>query len=189
MAFGSKKALQPDETWSLFLDRDGVINQRIVDEYVVDVNGFKWIEGVKESITWFSGVFGPIVVVTNQQGIAKGLMTESDLHEIHRFMIKEIEQSGGRIDKVYYCPALHAHNHFCRKPSPGMALKAKKDFPRINFQKSVMVGDSISDMEFGKKLKMTTVFISDDKKLISRNDALIDYVFPGLKEFCDYLRQ
>lgn len=178
----------PDKTWSLFLDRDGVINERYIDQYVLKPADFKFIDEVQESMAWFSEIFGIIVVVTNQQGIGKGMMTEADLDSIHQKMATEIKRTGGRIDKIYHCPALREEFHFCRKPAPGMALRARKDFPQINFKRSVMVGDTLSDMQFGKKLKMTTVFINKDKKLISQNDMLIDYCFSslwGFKEFLD----
>ncbi|MFW5758643.1 MAG: D-glycero-alpha-D-manno-heptose-1,7-bisphosphate 7-phosphatase [Bacteroidota bacterium] len=173
---------------SLFLDRDGVINQRIVDQYVLNVNDFQWIEGVKESLRLFSSIFDPIVVITNQQGIAKGLMTGDDLKKIHSKMMMDIKESGGRIDKIYYCPDLKGTNSFFRKPQPGMGLKAKKDFPSIHFKKSVMVGDTLSDMQFGKKLNMITVLISRDISLARKAAHLVDYRFDLLMHFADYVK-
>ncbi|TVQ89024.1 MAG: HAD-IIIA family hydrolase [Bacteroidetes bacterium] len=179
--------LKPDKTWSLFLDRDGVINKRPEYECVKSVEDFQFIDGVKESIEWFSGIFGNIFIVTNQQGIHKKLMTSDDLQKIHDFMFSEIKNANGRIDKIYYCPALPEENSFYRKPMPGMALKAKKEFPKINFRKSIMIGDTLNDMKFGKNLKMKTVYISVNKKEISENYKLIDYAFPALIDFKNYL--
>lgn len=95
-----------DKLWTLFLDRDGVINQRIVGGYVAEVSEFNFSPGVLESMSSFATIFGRVVVVTNQQGIGKGLMTHHQLSEVHKFMITEIEASGGRIDAVYYCSDL-----------------------------------------------------------------------------------
>lgn len=176
-----------DKSWSLFLDRDGVINVRKLDAYVLKPADFTFCEEAEKSIARLSQLFGPVVVVTNQQGIGKGLMNEDDLHAIHTGMVSAIEAAGGRIDKIYYCPELKEARSFLRKPSPGMALKAKKDFPEMQFKKSVMVGDTISDMKFGKQLKMVTVFIGEEKDLVSKNHKLIDYAFPGLKEFADFI--
>lgn len=182
-----QNSLSIDKSWSLFLDRDGVINVRKLDAYVLKPDDFIFCEEAENSISRLSQLFGPVVVVTNQQGIGKGLMSEDDLQAIHTKMVSGIEAAGGRIDKIYYCPELKEAHSFFRKPAPGMALKAKKDFPVIQFKKSVMVGDTISDMRFGKQLKMLTVFIGDEKELISKNHKLIDYAFSGLKEFADFL--
>ncbi len=174
--------------WSIFLDRDGVINSRFLDEVIDTPDKFKFIDGVKESIAYFSEVFNRIIIVTNQQGIGKKLFTEQDIEQIHRKMLAEIKQEGGRIDKIYYCPALKEQNSFYRKPLPGMALKAKKDFPEIEFKRSIMVGDTLSDMKFGKNLKMITVFISSDRKQVAQNHFLIDYAFESLLDFKVFLK-
>ncbi len=171
---------------TLFLDRDGVINKRKIDQYVLKENDFHWIEGVKESIRIFSSIFSPIIVVTNQQGIGKGLMTEDDLRKIHTQMILDIKESGGKIDKIYHCPDLKETNSFFRKPQPGMGLKAKKDFPSIRFKKSVMVGDTLSDMQFGKKLNMITVLISQNVALARQAPHLVDYRFDLLRHFANF---
>lgn len=105
-------------------------------------------------------MFQRIVVVTNQQGVGKGLMTEMQLQEVHDFMLQQITKANGRIDQVYYCPKLKIENPSCRKPNTGMAMQAQLDFPEIDFHKSIIVGDSISDMEFGKRLGMKTIFIT-----------------------------
>ena len=133
---------------TLFLDRDGVINKRLVGDYVKKWNDFEFLPGVLDAFATFSSYFDKIFIVTNQQGIGKGLMTEADLQQIHHQMIFEIEKAGGRIDGIYFCPDLKDSHSFMRKPNIGMALKAKKDFPMINFKNSVMVGDSVSDMLF-----------------------------------------
>ena len=147
-----------DKSWTLFLDRDGVINRRLLDDYVKRWDEFEFLPGVKEAIAKLSRIFGRVVIVSNQQGIGKGLMTEKDLDHIHSMMVHEIEEAGGRIDAIYHCPELKEKNPECRKPKPGMALQAQKDFPEIDFEKSVMIGDSESDIEFGKRLGMLTVF-------------------------------
>lgn len=147
-------------SWTLFLDRDGVINQRIYDGYVTSIEEFILIDNVKEALEVFRTIFGKIIVVTNQQGVGKGLMTESDLKSIHDYMLKELNHT---IDKVYHAPYLAADNHPFRKPDIGMAEAAQKDFSDIDFQKSIMVGDSSSDMAFGRKAGMKTVFVGNEE--------------------------
>jgi D-glycero-D-manno-heptose 1,7-bisphosphate phosphatase len=177
----------PDKSWTLFLDRDGVINHRKPEAYVLTPDEFIFNRMAAESIAQLSNIFGRIIIVTNQQGIGKGLMSEDDLQEIHRKLLDKVNEEGGKIDKIYHCPELKEAGSFYRKPMPGMALKAKKEFPEIEFRKSVMVGDTISDMLFGKNLKMITVFIETDKRLISENHKLIDLAFKDLQEFAHFI--
>lgn len=167
-----------DKTWTLFLDRDGVINKHLPDAYVTSLVEFEFIPGSIEAIATLSKRFGKIVVVTNQQGIGKGLMTEMDLEKIHFYMQEEIAIKGGRIDAIYYCPYLSSIKPKCRKPEIGMALQAKEDFPTIDFTKSVMVGDSKTDMEFGKKIGAITIFITPTSMV----DDLADYLATSLSE-------
>lgn len=151
-----------DKTWTLFLDRDGVINEHRPEDYVKNETEFVCINGSKEAIRDLSKKFGRILVVTNQQGIGKGMMTEYDLEKIHWKMQSEIEEIGGKIDRVYYCPHLANVQPKCRKPETGMAEQAKADFPEIDFSKSIMIGDSRSDIEFGSRLGMMTVKVGMD---------------------------
>lgn len=177
-------SFQPDKSWTLFLDRDGVINKRLMGDYVKRVEDFIFLPGAKEAIKQFSSVFGKIFVVTNQQGIGKGLMTHEDLRKVHEQMLEELKALDARIDAVYYCPALASENAACRKPNTGMAEQAKKDFPEIDFNKSLMVGDSPSDIEMGKRLAMQTAFIGAEEE---RSGA--DYCFESLEGLAEYLIQ
>ncbi|MEM7368380.1 MAG: HAD family hydrolase [Bacteroidota bacterium] len=167
--------------WTLFLDRDGVINRRLPEDYVKQWEEFHFLPGVKESLKRFGGQFGRIVIVTNQQGIGKGLMTEEDLAEIHHQMMGEIVATGGRIDRIYHCPALRSAPNNCRKPRPAMAYQAQTEFPEIVFSRSVMVGDSLTDIEFGKAVGMHTVWISDEE-IPSSHGSLIDLRLSGLAQ-------
>ena len=169
------------QDWSLFLDRDGVINVRPVGDYVKSPEDFVFLPGVPEAIAQFNKLFARTVVVTNQQGIAKGLMTEKALEEVHAHMHKQLALHHARIEAVYFCPFLASANNPYRKPGVGMGLAARKQFPTIEFGKSVMVGDSISDMQFGKRLGMLTVFIADTPKEARKYPKLIDYTFSSLK--------
>jgi histidinol-phosphate phosphatase family protein len=175
------------KSWTLFLDRDGVINERLVGDYIKKIDDFRLISGVREAIKTFSENFGRIVVVTNQQGIGRGLMTEAMLNEVHQKMLHEVKSAGGRIDKIYHCSGLAEHRPFDRKPNVGMALKARKDFPEIRFKKSIIAGDSRSDMLFGRRLGMTTVLIGESHGIAIENPTLVDYHFPSLREMAQAL--
>jgi histidinol-phosphate phosphatase family protein len=148
-----------DHTWTLFLDRDGVINERLMGAYVRSIEEFHFLPEVPETIANLSAIFGRVVVVTNQQGIGKGIMSERNLQDIHTYMCAQVELCGGKIDQCYHAPEIESEESTLRKPRPGMALRAREDFQDINFQRSVMVGDSDSDMLFGKNLGMKTVRI------------------------------
>ena len=176
-----------DQRWTLFLDRDGVINRRIVGGYVKLWEEFMFLDGALEALRVFSGVFGRIVVVSNQQGIGKGLMALEDVLQINTRMVLEIEGQGGRIDKVYFSPHLEEKGHPDRKPGIGMALSAREDFPEIDFHRSVMVGDSPSDMKFGRNIGAVNVFIGQPDDL-SVPENLYDLRYPSLLEFANNLK-
>ncbi len=177
-----------DSTWTLFLDRDGVINKRLPGRYVQSWEEFEFIEGSLEAIVQLSPLFYKTVVVTNQQGIGKGLMTHEDLHEVHQQMQTSILKAGGKIDQCYYSPFLKTENPPCRKPNTGMALQAQNDFPLIDFTKSIMVGDSISDMEFGERLGMTTIFIEGKEEEQNANHLLkVNARFTSLAAFAKFI--
>ncbi len=169
---------------TLFLDRDGVLNVRTPGDYVK--TPAEWIpaEGLGEAMRQLSDLFGRIIVVTNQAGIGKGLMTETDLSAVHRKMIETIQEAGGRLDAIYYCPHRSDAGCDCRKPATGMALRAKVDFPDIDFAKSWMVGDSISDMQLGLRLGMRTVLIHGKEEESEQLAALpLDFRFDSLADF------
>jgi D-glycero-alpha-D-manno-heptose 1-phosphate guanylyltransferase len=150
-----------DTSWTLFLDRDGVINRKMDNDYVKSLDEFEIIPEALNSVVNLSKIFGKLIIVTNQQGIGKGVMTEEDLGQIHGCLLQKVRQSGGEIDAIYHAPQLEAERSQMRKPGIGMAFQAKKDFPQIEFAKSIIIGDSIKDMEFGKNAEMIPVLIKD----------------------------
>ncbi len=178
---------QIDKTWTLFLDRDGVINHEKELDYIYNFNEFIFYDGVKEALKIFAEIFPLIIIATNQRGVSKGLMTENDLHNIHTSMITEIESTDGRIDKIYFNTSLHNDDPL-RKPQPGMALLAKNDFPQINFAHSIMVGNNITDMLFGRNAGMKTVFLKTTSPEQELPHAAIDLSYNSLIDFAKALR-
>ncbi|MEO1784750.1 HAD-IIIA family hydrolase [Thermodesulfobium sp. 4217-1] len=136
-----------------FLDRDGTINERIIDGYVTDKLAFKFIKNAKKAIRLLNEEKFITVLITNQRGIARGLMTENDLEEIHSFMQAELLKSGAKIDKIFFCPHDILDNCDCRKPKPGMIFQALLELERdevdINVPK-YFIGDTDSDMQTAK---------------------------------------
>jgi histidinol-phosphate phosphatase family protein len=165
---------QIDSSWTLFLDRDGVINERIMGGYVRNLDEFIFLPGVPQAISDLSTVFGNVFVVTNQQGIGKGIMTESNLLEIHTYMQQEVEKLGGEIRKCYYAPGILSPQNQLRKPKPGMALLAQRQHKSVDFKRSVMVGDSDSDIVFGQNLGMKTVRVRTVEPVNTEADLTVE---------------
>ena len=149
---------------TLFLDRDGVINKKIDGDYVKNIADFEFIEGSVEGILKLSELFKRIIVVTNQQGIGKGLMTHDQLEKVHDYMNQNLK---GKISKIYYCPHLESDKCNCRKPANGMIKKALQDFPEIIINRSFLIGDSESDILAGKSMHMCTVKVDNEFTLFS----------------------
>jgi len=164
----------------LFLDRDGVINKKRNDDYVKSWDQFIFLPKVLAALKELKKYYSPIIIVTNQQGIGKGLMSEHDLKSIHQQMNRIIRKRGGKIDSVFYCPDLSDPPSFCRKPNTGMGLKAKYLFPGIQWNRSIMVGDSVSDVQFGKNLGMQSVLLDQEMEDPS---GQADFVFKDLMDF------
>jgi len=175
-----------DKGWTLFLDRDGVINYEKKEDYIRNWQEFKFYEGAIDALKIFAEKFGTIIVVSNQRGIGKGLMTEEDLFNIHKNMQEEIEETGGRIDGIYYCTAVDSKAIF-RKPNPGMAFSAKRDFPEIDLNRSVIAGNKPSDMLFGKYAGMYSVFIATTHPETPFPHPNIDLRFNRLSDFAKAL--
>ncbi|MEO6961597.1 MAG: HAD family hydrolase [Puia sp.] len=177
-----------DRHWTLFLDRDGVINYERPGNYVRNWTEFTFYPDAPENIAFFNTQFQRVILATNQRGITRGLMTEDDLHHIHGQMLLGVEQKGGRIDRIYYCVDMQAESA-CRKPNPGMALQAALDFPEIDLTRSIMVGNNISDMRFGRNAGMVTVFLRTTSPEMPFPHESVDLHFQDLNEFALALRK
>jgi histidinol-phosphate phosphatase family protein len=175
-----------DKSWTLFLDRDGVINHEKKMDYILNWDEFKFYDGVTNAIKIFTETFGTIVMVTNQRGVGKGLMTVDDLTNIHEEMLSHITAASGRIDKIYYCSELD-NSCFDRKPNPGMAHQAKIDFPHIDFSKSIMIGNKLSDMQFGRNAGMYTIYVATTNPEAGFPHELIDYRFDDLPQVASHI--
>ena len=144
---------------------------------------------IVDALKYFSTRFNHIFIVTNQQGIGKGLMSEVELAILHHKMLTAIEEAGGRVDRVYYCPSIRNDNDPMRKPSPGMGLLAQVDYPDVDFAKAIMVGDTRPDMEFGRNLNMLTALIAENGTYEIVDDDMVDARYQGLKAFAEALKK
>ena len=155
---------------TLFLDRDGVINTELPADYVKTWEEFHFEEGVFEALQILQAHFDRLIIVTNQRGVGAGIMTQQDLDAIHRRMIDAFSDQGVTIHGIYAATD-EDRSSLKRKPHPYLGYEAKNDFPEIDFQNSYMIGNSGSDMEFGKTLGMYNVFIDDKKKFNSADEV------------------
>lgn len=149
----------PEET--VFLDRDGTINVKAPEgDYVKSWDEFEFLPGAVDAVRALREAGRRVVVVTNQRGIALGRMSEDDLADIHRRMLDVL----GPIDAIYHCP--HDEGECdCRKPLPGMLLRAAEELPGVRLAGAVMIGDSGADMEAGRAAGVETVRIDEARSL------------------------
>ena len=132
---------------TIFLDRDGVINENRSD-YVKSWDEFRFLPSSKEAIVMLTRAGHRIIVCTNQACIARGFITVEKVEDIHRRMLAEIARVGGKIERIYYCPHGKDENCFCRKPRPGMLLRARDELS-IDMNDAIFIGDSITDVRAG----------------------------------------
>jgi D-glycero-D-manno-heptose 1,7-bisphosphate phosphatase len=159
------------ELRTVFLDRDGVINRkRPGGDYVKSWEEFQFLPQVKEALRLLKEAGMRVVVVTNQRGIARRVMSVANLQEIHERMLTELAAAGASCDAIYFCPH-DVGECTCRKPQTGMFLQVQKDFPDIDFSRSAMVGDSLTDIEAGASLGCRTFLIVDDPQIVDGTQA------------------
>ena len=130
---------------TVFLDRDGVINENLPG-YVRHWDEFCFIPGACDALARLTAAGHRIIVCTNQAGIATGELSNRNLEEIHRRMLAEIAKAHGHIERIYYCPHSKQAGCFCRKPRPGLLLRARSELG-CDLTAAVFVGDSMTDVQ------------------------------------------
>jgi D-glycero-D-manno-heptose 1,7-bisphosphate phosphatase len=146
----------------VFLDRDGVINEKAAPhDYIRSWSEFRFLPNIADWIRLFNALDFLVIVITNQRGVARGMMTRESVDEIHRNMIAELAARGVRIDDVFVCP--HQENACdCRKPKPGMVLQAQAKWA-IDLTGSLMIGDSDSDAALATVCGMRFLRVADGR--------------------------
>jgi histidinol-phosphate phosphatase family protein len=153
---------EPPETGfqpGILIDRDGVINERIVGGYVTKWSQFQFRDGIKRAMASLAELHFPVIVVSNQACIGKRLVSYSMLEKITKQFVTELEESGGRVDAVYYCPHTPDHNCSCRKPRPGLLEAAARDW-KLDLTRSILIGDSESDLQAARVSNCRAIFVS-----------------------------
>ncbi len=170
---------------AIFLDRDGVINVEV--GYLSDPDDFELLKGTSEALKLLNQKNYLLIIITNQAGIARGYFTEEILQNIHKKMITLLKKQDIILDDIFFCPhhPVFTGHCNCRKPNPGMILKASEKF-NIDLNKSYMVGDTLNDIETGKNVKCKTVLVLTgygSKELKKINSIKPDFIFKNLLEF------
>ena len=202
-------ASSPESTTlrTIFLDRDGVLNRKLPEgQFVTRPGEFHLLPGVPQAIARLNRAGLRVLLVSNQRGIALGRYTANDVHAIHASLQRELAMHSAHVDAFYFCPHDRAASGQvprqdvssesepacdCRKPLPGLYHQARADFPDIAPESSLMIGDSLSDIEFGRGLGMATIFIQGDpthqKPGADRARSLANQSFASLPEAVDFI--
>ena len=158
---------------TIILDRDGVINRKPPRAcYVRTWSEFEWLPGAQEALTRLKQAGYRIVVISNQAGIARGAMTEADLLEIHRQMVREITRTGGGVDAIYYCPHHWDDGCECRKPKPGMLFQAQRDF-NLDLSRTLFIGDDERDGQAADAAGCPSMLVTEERPLLALVQSLL----------------
>ena len=179
--------IEPANISHVFLDRDGVLNRNPPEgQFVTCWEEFELLPGVEDAIAELNRSGRKMIVVTNQRGIALGLYSRQDLDRMHDQLRQRLAARGARLDAIYVCPHDDGQCN-CRKPLTGLFEQAFQDFPAARPENSVMVGDSLRDIEAGSRLGMRTVLITGDDEAMAaetqRAAALATFSVASLQEF------
>lgn len=184
-------AADPGETKVVFLDRDGVINRDSPD-YIKGYHEFEFLPGSLTALHALHSAGYATIVVTNQSAVRRGLISTAKLQQLHQRMVRAVEQNGGRITDVFYCPH-HPDDHCdCRKPKTGLIRQALTKYP-INIGTATMIGDSVKDMEFalnagcGRRVLVLTGNGSRAAAELRRRGFFVDALAKDLSEAVEWI--
>jgi D-glycero-D-manno-heptose 1,7-bisphosphate phosphatase len=173
---------------AVFLDRDGVINENRED-YVKSVDELKFLPGSVEAISRLTAAGFRVIIVSNQQGVGRGLILHETLEQINKALLDELASVGSGVSGIYYCPHLKEEDCACRKPKPGLLLQAAADMG-FDVAGSVFVGDSVGDIEAGRAAGCQTILVLSGKTMEHEVAAMRtrpDHVVPDLSEAAELI--
>ena len=152
---------------AIFLDRDGVVNKEV--NYLFKKEDFEFIDGIFDACLYFQNLGYAIIIVTNQSGIARKYYTENDYQTLTKWMLRQFEDNGIEILNVFHCPHGPESTCECRKPKPGMFLKAK-DEHNTDMEKSWMIGDKERDIIAANSARIyNTILVRGSHKIDESN--------------------
>jgi D-glycero-D-manno-heptose 1,7-bisphosphate phosphatase len=157
----------------VLLDRDGTLNVRAPKaEYVSKPEQFEWLPGAREALRLFAEAGWKVIVISNQPGIARGMVTRENVEAIHAKMCTEAEAAGGRIDAIYYCPHGWDEGCDCRKPRPGLLIQAQREH-HLDLSRVTFVGDDERDGEAADAAGCGFLFVDDEVTLLDQTRRLL----------------
>lgn len=154
---------------AILLDRDGVINERIRDGYVARWEQFRFVRGIRGALARLTALGVPLIVVSNQAGVGKGMVSPAVLEEVTERFVAELAKRGAHIAAVYYCPHTPDDGCSCRKPRPGLLERAAKEW-RVDLTQSILIGDSASDVEAATAVHCRAILFTADAKFPAATD-------------------
>jgi D-glycero-D-manno-heptose 1,7-bisphosphate phosphatase len=181
----------------IFLDRDGTVNQEV--NFLTSADDLELIPRSGEAIREANELGFKIFIVTNQSGVARGLLTEAALQEIHDALARELRKHGARVDAVYYCPHQPGEGETpaeacdCRKPNTGMIERALREFP-VDLKRSFVIGDRLLDMQLGNNAGIPSILVltgygKEELELCRSANARIEHVASDLYDAIQYIKR
>jgi D-glycero-D-manno-heptose 1,7-bisphosphate phosphatase len=169
-------------TRAAFLDRDGTINVSPPEgAYITRPEDLELLPGAAEAIAALNAAGWLALVITNQRGVARGLMTLEDLERVHARLEEELARAGARLDGIYACP--HEEGTCdCRKPATGLFDQARAAHPEVGFEDAVVIGDSWRDMRFADALGLERILVADDRDAEPDVGVPVDHVARSLRD-------
>ena len=160
---------------TIFIDRDGCVNVRLVGDWVMNWDQFEFMPGAIQGIAKLKKAGYRLILITNQRCINLGKFSIDGLHSLHGKMQDELIKAGGSFDDIYFCPHDRHENCDCRKPKPGMFYQAANDYSDINFSESIMLGDQISDKQAAEAAGIGNFFwISHEKTILDVASEILE---------------
>jgi len=164
---------------TIFLDRDGVINKEV--NYLYKIEDFEFIEGIFNACLHYQNLGYKIIIITNQSGISRGYYDESDFEKITKWMLNQFEKNNINILDVFHCP--HGPDSICecRKPKPGMLLKAKTKH-NIDMKKSWMIGDKENDIKAANNAGVTNTILVKSGHNVDEFKTNAKFILDSIKD-------
>ena len=170
---------------TIFLDRDGVINEEV--NYLHEIKNFKFIDGVFEACLHFQKLNYEIIITSNQSGIARGYFSESDYIKLTKWMLDEFNQKNISILDTFYCPHGPDSKCYCRKPQPGMLIEAKRKH-NINMQDSWMIGDKESDIVAANNAGISNTILVRSGHSVDKLNSSSSFIINSIKDSENFIK-
>ena len=171
---------------TIFLDRDGVINKEI--NYLYKKENFEFIDGVFDACLFFQNLNYQIIIISNQSGIARGFFSEKDYHILSKWLIKQFKENGVSILDTYYCPHGPDTSCNCRKPKPGMLIKAINEY-NIDVEMSWMIGDKETDIEAANLAGIKNTILVRSGHPIDETNSNAKFIIDSIKHSIGLIKE